>query len=68
MCVAVLLVTALFKAGYEVVSDAVALKIVFLIVPMNPPLLLIVMRLALITVVSNAGLEQGTPLLEPGKC
>ena len=47
MCVAVLLVTALFKAGYEVESDAVALKIVFLIVPTNPPLLLIVMRLAL---------------------
>ena len=68
MCAAVLLVTALFKAGYEVESDAVALKIVFLIVPTNPPLLLTVMRLALITVESNAGLEQGTPLLEPGKC
>ena len=57
MCVAVLLVTALFKAGYEVESDAVALKIVFLIVPTNPPLLQIVMRLALITVESNVGLE-----------
>ena len=65
MCVAVLLVTALFKAGYEVESDAVALKIVFLIVRTNPPLLLIVMRLALITVVSNAGLEQGSQIKIP---
>ena len=65
MCAAVLLVTALFKAGYEVESDAVALKIVFLIVRTNPPLLLIVMHLALITVVSNAGLEQGSQIKIP---
>ena len=65
MCAAVLLVTALFKAGYEAESDAVALKIVFLIVPTNPPLLQIVMRLALITVESNAGLEQGSQIRIP---
>ena len=65
VCVAVLLVTALFKAGYEVESDAVAQKTVFLIVRTNPPLLQIVMRLALITVESNAGLEQGSQIRIP---
>ena len=65
MCAVVLLVTALFKAGYEVESDAVALKTVFLIVHTNPPLLHIVMRLALITVESNAGLEQGSQIRIP---
>ena len=65
MCAAVLLATVLFKAGYEAESDAVALKIVFLIVPTNPPLLQIVMRLALITVESNAGLEQGSQIRIP---